>query len=356
MVDDIDILGNFASSAHHILKWTTVLNTQQIEYRSTSKDFSRAYFDGIRHMLQQVNWEMVLDGEVEECWAAFKHILQNAIDQFVPDKLSYCGSYKKARWITHRAVKFVRRKHNLFRRYRDVKNPKYIEAAREAKVEIRRAKRRFEKKLAENIKSDNKSFFAYARSRNNTKVFIGPISNESGTLDTDPQTVAEELNKYFSSVFTKEDVQHIPDLANSIMKLTSNLSDIVIDEELVRQKLQKLRSDKATGANDISPKLLVEIKDEVCTPLTVIFQNLLATGQVPSDWKQADVTPIHKKRSRSEPSNYRPISLTNQICKLFETIVRDAIVEHLERNELINDTHHGFGRGRSCLTNLLIFR
>ena len=168
--------------------------------------------------------------------------------------------------------------------------------------------------------------------------------------------MAEELNKYFSSVFTKEDMQHIPDLANSIMNLTSNLSDIVIDEELVRKKLQKLRSDKATGTNDISSKLLVEIKDEVCTPLTVIFQNLLATGQVPSDWKQADVTPIHKKRSRSEPSNYRPISLTNQICKLFETIVRDAIVEHLERNELINDTHHGFRRGRSCLTNLLIFR
>ena len=304
-----------------MLKWTTILNTQQTEYRSTSKDFSKADFDGIRHMLQQVNWEVALDGDVEVCWAAFKRILQNAIDQFVPDKLSYCGSYKKARWITYSAVKCVRRKHNLFRRYRDVNNAKYIEAAREAKMETRRAKKRFEKKLAEKIKSDSKSFFAYARSRNNTKVSIGPIVNESGTLETDPQTVAEELNKYFSSVFTKEDVQHIPDLADPSMTSTSSLSDIVINEELVRKKLQKLRSDKATGANDISPKLLVEIKDEVCIPLTVIFQNSLSTGQVPSDWRQADVTPIHKKGNRTLPSNYRPVSLTNQICKLFETIV-----------------------------------
>jgi len=209
MVDDIDILGNFVSSDHHMLKWTTVLNAQQIEYKGTTKDYSKANFDGIRQMLQEVNWDMVLDGEVEECWAAFRRILQNAIDRFVPDKLSRYSSYKKARWITHRAVKCVRRKHNLFRRYRDVNNPIYIEAARKATAKVKRAKRRFEKKLAENIKSDNKSFFAYARSRNNTKVSIGPILNESGALETDPQTVAEELNNYFSSVFTKEDVQQI---------------------------------------------------------------------------------------------------------------------------------------------------
>jgi len=119
-------------------------------------------------MLHEVNWDMVLDGDVEECWAAFRRILQNAIDRFVPDKSSRYSSYKKARWITHRVVKCVERKQYLFRRYRDVNNPIYIEATRKAKAEVKRAERRFEKKLAENIKSDNKSFFAYARSRNNT--------------------------------------------------------------------------------------------------------------------------------------------------------------------------------------------
>jgi len=62
-----------------------------------------------------------------------------------------------------------------------------------------------------------------------------------------------------------------------------------------------------------------------------------------------------QKDSHSHPSNYTPISLTSQICKLFETIVRDAFVDHLERNRLINDSQHGFRRGRSCQTNLLIF-
>ena len=59
--------------------------------------------------------------------------------------------------MTHKSVKYVRPKHRLFQRYRDVSNPKYAEAAKKL-TEIRRAKRKFEKKLAENIKSDNKSF------------------------------------------------------------------------------------------------------------------------------------------------------------------------------------------------------
>ena len=98
-------------------------------------------------------------------------------------------------------------------KYIDVSNPKYIEAASKAKAEIKSAKRRFEKKLAENTKS--------LCVCNNTKVSVGPILNELGALETDLQTVAEELNKYFSSVFTK-DVHHIPD---SCLLYTSDAAD-----------------------------------------------------------------------------------------------------------------------------------
>jgi len=52
---------------------------------------------------------------------------------------------------------------------------------------------------------------------------------------------------------------------------------------------------------------------------------------------------------------YRPVSLTSQISKVIESLLRDAIVEHLERNTLIRDSQHGFRKGRSCLTNLLAF-
>ena len=76
---------------------------------------------------------------------------------------------------------------------------------------------------------------------------------------------------------------------------------------------------------------------------------------MPEDWKLANVTAIHKKGPKDIVSNYRPVSLTSQVCKVMEAIIRDSIVEHLKRHKLIKESQHGFTRGRSCLTNLLKF-
>ena len=88
-----------------------------------------------------------------------------------------------------------------------------------------------------------------------------------------------------------------------------------------------------------------------------IWRKSLDEGSVPIDWKTANVRPIFKKGSRKEAGNYRPVSLTSQICrpKLLESVVRDSIVNHLETNKLIADSQHGFMRGRSCLSNVLVF-
>ena len=64
---------------------------------------------------------------------------------------------------------------------------------------------------------------------------------------------------------------------------------------------------------------------------------------------------IFKKGDTENPGNYRHISLTSQVCKVFESMLRDSIVGHLKENKLIHDTQHGFMKNRSCLTNLLLF-
>ncbi len=67
------------------------------------------------------------------------------------------------------------------------------------------------------------------------------------------------------------------------------------------------------------------------------------------------VTPIYKKGPKTVPANYHPDSLTSQICKLMESIIRDAIVEYLRHHKLLRTLQHGFLRAKSCLTNLLVF-
>ena len=88
------------------------------------------------------------------------------------------------------------------------------------------------------------------------------------------------------------------------------LNSIVVTEELVNKALDKLKPNKATGADEIYPRILKECHSEVSNPLCLIFNKSLKEGKVPSDWKKANATPIFKKGSKKEAGNYRPVSLT----------------------------------------------
>ncbi|KAK4825650.1 hypothetical protein QYF61_001473 [Mycteria americana] len=79
------------------------------------------------------------------------------------------------------------------------------------------------------------------------------------------------------------------------------------------------------------------------------------TGEVPADWRLANVTPIFKKGRKEDPGNYRPVSLTSVLGKLMEQIILSAITRHVENNQGIKTSQHGFRKGRSCLTNLISF-
>ena len=84
-----------------------------------------------------------------------------------------------------------------------------------------------------------------------------------------------------------------------------------------------------------------------------IWKESMQTGIVPSIYKYQTITPIHKKDSKAIPANYRPISLTSHIIKIFERVIRKKIVKFLEENELLFRNQHGFRAMRSCLTQLL---
>ena len=93
-----------------------------------------------------------------------------------------------------------------------------------------------------------------------------------------------------------------------------------------------------------------------CLNLSLFFLNkCLTEGVVPNDWKLSNVTGIYKKGDETDPGNYRPISLTCLVCRILESILRDAILTHLQNYNLIAKSQHGFWPHRSTVTNLLEF-
>ena len=159
---------------------------------------------------------------------------------------------------------------------------------------------------------------------------------QNGEVSSDSKFMAEELNAFFASSFTRENTENITS-SNVKFKGDSEekLTDINITPELVRKHLLKLKRNKSPGPDNIGSSLLLDICDYISEPLSLIFNMSIHLKQVPSDWKHANVTPIFKKGDKSDPGNYRPISLTSQICKVLESILRDNIVNHLNTHTLL---------------------
>ena len=118
--------------------------------------------------------------------------------------------------------------------------------------------------------------------------------------------------------------------------------------------LSKLCWSKATGLDNISAKLLRECPDLLAESLTVIFNQSLITGIFPNEWKSARVTPLYKNSGkRTEPTNYRPISVIPVVAKVFERIIYDQIYKYLTRNSLLTRHQSGFRSLHSTVTALL---
>ena len=135
---------------------------------------------------------------------------------------------------------------------------------------------------------------------------------------------------------------------------TENLIDKVkVTEKQMSQALKNLNGTKSPGPDEIHPRILKELHVELAKPLTVLFNNSILESKIPVEWKIAEVRPIFKKGDKSQAGNYRPVSLTSIVCKLFEGFIRDALYDHLVENELLSRDQYGFCSGRSCVTQLL---
>ena len=118
--------------------------------------------------------------------------------------------------------------------------------------------------------------------------------------------------------------------------------------------LQNLKPAKSAGPDNIPTRILKEYALHTAPVLQVIYTQSYQIGILPNDWLTADIVPIYKKGDKSNPANYRPISLTSVCCKTMEHIICDTILDHLNTYNIINPTQHGFRSGLSCQTQLML--
>lgn len=127
-----------------------------------------------------------------------------------------------------------------------------------------------------------------------------------------------------------------------------------ITTAVVQKLLANLNTNKASGSDGLPNRIMKTCAEELVPAITDIYKRNLTTGTLPSDRRNANVSPIFKKGNKHEASNYRPVSLTSVCCKLLEHIICRHILKHLENNSILTQLHNGFRSGHSCESQLII--
>ena len=134
----------------------------------------------------------------------------------------------------------------------------------------------------------------------------------------------------------------------------SVIDEIVISCDDIYTLLLNLDPNTGMGADGIHSRLLKEIASEITVPLTIMYNNSLRTGSLPTEWLSSVVVPIYKKSFRYDPLNYRPISLTSVPCKVLEKAIVKHIYAYLEENNILSQQQFGFRSGHSTVEQLIL--
>ena len=121
----------------------------------------------------------------------------------------------------------------------------------------------------------------------------------------------------------------------------------------VVEAIKELHPYSSTPDGDIPAKVLTKCKDTVSIPIFLLWSKSFRSGVIPPCMKTQYITPVYKKGDRTSAANYRPVSITSHIIKIFERVLRKHLVHHMESNGFLSPHQHGFRKKRSCLTQLL---
>ena len=383
IIDKPNVTEPLGNSDHSVILWNSTFKCteeEQTEFVPTP-NFFKGNYNKMRTEFEQIDWDerFLPCKDVNEMVKKFETIINEKVEQCIPMKKKNPGS-KQAPWITHKLLRTIKRKYHAWKRFQETKGHEgymqYVKERRKAAKKVKSAKKAFEEKLAKLCKINPKAFYSYANTKKKSATNFIRLKKTVGSTDktmSDSYTIsdqetAEELNNYFSSVFTKdvdEGILSFNYFAQHFMREEdiepislpyygeNKIGSVSITIDQVKDLLSSIDSTKAGGDDNVHPKVLKECCEQLAIPLQRIFHCSVETGVFPNSWKTATITPLHKSEERDLAENYRPISITSQVGKILEKIVRQQMFEFIIENDLLSPHQHGFCQGRSCMTNLL---
>lgn len=354
-VENLEYGDKLGASDHISITFDYVCQVEIKVQDTIRKNFFKGDYVKVKDFLSKVNWSEMDSMDIDDSWTFFIDKVNFCIENFIPVKKK--SRYdNKPKWMDHYCVRKVKKKYQAWKRFTFSRSyedyAEYCRLRNSATNAIRFAKLSHEKGIAQGAKNSPKPFWAYVKEKTKSKTGIGDIVDKDGKVNTEDSDKADVLNEFFASVFTVEGNSEMPNFRHRV-PVDNYLSSVDITAEKLLKYLKGLNVSKSCGPDNCHPKFLNESAECIYLPLFNIFTKSLDSGKVPKDWKDANVTCIFKKGRKTEPGNYRPVSLTSVICKILEKFVREALLLHMTKNDLFTDSQFGFRNHRSTILQLL---
>ena len=330
---------------------------KQPKIKRTYKFIWARSYRGFDHLLFErdiifQDWADVIDEpDSDMAWCNFSNRLISIMDKHAPlKKLRVSDSMPK--WVTREYLSACDERDALHRKYSRDKTDRN-------KAEMKRS-RNYATKLKNDLKRD---YFhkAIRESQGDSKKLWKTINEAFGKTntksthitelagETDPQNMANKLNDYFSTIADKlaegfpqdhpirtEDVKHQPRFEFSHVTPTD-----------IEKQIRLLSDATAVGIDGISPRILRAALKPLSILICKLINRSLDTGVFPAGLKVARVSPIYKSGDRTDPGNYRPISVLPSVSKIYEHVVHTQLANYIDKYSLLSNSQFGFRKNHS---------
>ena len=316
--------------------------------------YKRANWDAINDSLQNTNWHRLLNSpDTTQNLNRFKSTLDIIVRQNIP--MVNVSSKGQPPWFDSEVREMRDRKLNMKRRAdsenatdEDIASYKNIQSS--YKKFVMNKKHDFITKVDPTVDASaviNKRFWSHIKTSTSCSRIPDTV-HHNGRFRSEAPDKCEMYNEFFCAQFSDASNYNmcIDDLDNPNYDLNISPSDVF-------KILKKINPHKATGPDGIDGHVLKRCCGTLHIPLAIIFNQSYQSGQVPQEWRNANVVPIHKKKDKSNVENYRPISLTCLVMKVFEKIIRSKLL--MLCHNKITEKQHGFLPSKSCNTQMLYY-